>query len=362
MRVERLRVAGWPIAQTALAAGVAWALANLLLGQPQPAFAPIVAVIALGLTLGQRGRRALELIGGVVVGVTIADAIVKLIGTGPLQITLIVALAMAAALLVNGSAILVTEAGVSATLVAILQPPAADSLSSARFLEALVGGAVALVANYVFFPLNPQLIVGRAAQQVLSALAHALERTAAALENGDPDVAVEALTQAREIDEDLARFSEAIATGRETARLAPPRRRAISHLQLYSDAAAQIDLAVRNTRVLARATVRLVRDRQPAPLELAYAVRGLAEAVWSLAGQLEEPDRGYPTRELALRAAARATALLEQRGDLGVSVVVGQIRSTAVDLLRAAGMDGDVALRALDEEPRPEPLTVPVDD
>ena len=356
-RVYRLRGGSWAIAQTALGAGLAWTLASAVLGQDEPVFAPIAAVIALGVTFGQRGRRAVELIGGVVVGIAIADGIVVLLGAGPLQVALVVALAMSAALLIGGGGLLVTEAGVSATLITILHTPGADSLSGERVLEAMLGGSVAVVINYVFFPLNPELVVGRAAQRVFSALGGTLEQVAAALAGGDSERAEDALTRARAIDGDMDSFREAMATGQETARLAPPRRRSLGHLELYAESAPQLDLAVRNTRVLARAVSRFAQDGEPGPAELVQAVRELSEAVWALAGQLEEPDRDYPTRELALRAAARATGLLEERGDLTISVVVGQVRSVAVDLLRASGLDRVAAMRAVEEASRPEPVS-----
>jgi len=224
-------------------------------------------------------------------------------------------------------------------------------------LEAMLGGSVAVVINYVFFPLNPELVVGRAAQRVFSALGGTREQVAAALAGGDSERAEDALTRARAIDGDMDSFREAMATGQETARLAPPRRRSLGHLELYAESAPQLDLAVRNTRVLARAVSRFAQDGEPGPAELVQAVRELSEAVWALAGQLEEPDRDYPTRELALRAAARATGLLEERGDLTISVVVGQVRSVAVDLLRASGLDRVAAMRAVEEASRPEPVS-----
>src|SRR3712207_8910188 len=62
----RLR-GGWlQILQTAVAACVAWFLASVLLELDRPpTFAPIAAVISLGLAVGQRGRRAVELTLGV---------------------------------------------------------------------------------------------------------------------------------------------------------------------------------------------------------------------------------------------------------------------------------------------------------
>src|SRR5688572_21492016 len=84
----RLRARMWPILQTAAAAVAAWYLADLLLPEERPVFASIAAVIALGASYGQRPERAIELIGGVVVGIGIADLLARTIGTGPAQLGL----------------------------------------------------------------------------------------------------------------------------------------------------------------------------------------------------------------------------------------------------------------------------------
>jgi uncharacterized membrane protein YgaE (UPF0421/DUF939 family) len=63
---NRLRANLWSILQTAIAASVAYFLALVVvLGHQQPFFAPIAAVVTLSLTLGYRGRRAVELAIGV---------------------------------------------------------------------------------------------------------------------------------------------------------------------------------------------------------------------------------------------------------------------------------------------------------
>ena len=102
--------------QTAVAALAAWDLAVLLLPTHRPAFAAIAAVICVGITDGKRRWRALELVGGVVLGITVATVLLYLIGTGPLQIALLVVIAMIAALLVRGGELLVNEAAISAIL------------------------------------------------------------------------------------------------------------------------------------------------------------------------------------------------------------------------------------------------------
>ncbi|MBA2527400.1 MAG: hypothetical protein H0V18_16710, partial [Pyrinomonadaceae bacterium] len=53
-------------------------------------------------------------------------------------------------------------------------------------------------------------------------------------------------------------------------------------------------------------------------------------------------------RRFALKAAGEATVVLDERHDLPTSVLVGQVRSTAVDLLRASGMHLDEANGELD--------------
>jgi uncharacterized membrane protein YgaE (UPF0421/DUF939 family) len=87
----------WPILQTSVAASLAYFLAAVVLGNEQPFFAPIAAVVTLGLAPGQRGRRAVEVALGVAVGLAIADVIVRIIGVGAAQIGVVAALAMAAA-------------------------------------------------------------------------------------------------------------------------------------------------------------------------------------------------------------------------------------------------------------------------
>jgi hypothetical protein len=76
-------------------------------------------------------------------------------------------------------------------------------------------------------------------------------------------------------------------------------------------------------------------------------------AVEALAGYLEQPDHPLDVREFALEAAREATAVLKKSNDLETSALVAQIRSTATDLLQAAGMDSNEALEALGEISRP---------
>jgi uncharacterized membrane protein YgaE (UPF0421/DUF939 family) len=335
--MTRLRGRLWPIFQTALAATAAWYAAVLLLPDGRPSFASIAAVICLGASYGQRGSKALQLVAGVVVGICVASAIAALIGAGSLQIGLMVVLAMSAAVLLGGGELLTAEAAVSAILLVSLDPSASDaSFTLNRILEGLIGGGVALAVTSLFFPPDPTLHVGRAAQAVFAGLGAALQRLATALTAGDARAAGEALAEARGLDALVDEFGEALATGRETARLSPRRRAMLADLDRYAASFAQVDFAVRDTRVLARHSVRLLRAGDPVAGPLPEAVTELGLAVWALAGAYDQPDRADAVRGHALRAGALAS-------EAGGGEVAAQIRSTAVDLRRAADLLRDAA-------------------
>lgn len=349
----RIRVGSWPVVQTAVAAALAWSAAAVVLGHERPFVAAIAAVISVGAVAGQTLKRAAEWILGVAVGLTVADLIMMAIGTGPVQTGVIVGLAMFAALMIRSGIMFVTEAGVSALLVAGLDPTT-YGVSPDRFLEALVGGGVALAVSGAF-PSNPSTRARQAARPVLEDLATALRDSAAALIGGDLELAERGLSEARRIDGALALLREELDGGYQIARYSPSRRRHLGHIGYYAAAAVQLDLAVRNTRVLARAAVTMVRERGAAPGQLPEAILGLALAVEALAGYLEQPDHPLEdVRRFALEAAGEATRVLEGSNDLETSVLVAQIRSTAVDLLQATGMDPSEALEALRAASSPE--------
>ncbi len=353
--ILRLR-SGWlQILQTGVAACVAWFLAVLLLGLEEPTFAPIAAVISLGLAIGERGRRVVELTLGVAFGVVIADFLVSVIGVGAVQGGILVVLAMTAAVFLGRGDIGVNEAAISAMILMITFGPGGTVFPPERFLEALIGGGVALIVN-ALLPINPERMVTTAAHPIFDESVAVLEETAAALDEGDFERAQNALMKARAIDTRVSSFKEALTAGHETARIAPSRRRALEHLEVYAAAADQIDLTVRHVRILARSALGVVRTGDPAPEPLAVAVRDLAQATEALAAYLEAPGGPEEVRRLALKAAGGAAALLKEREDLAkdmaTNAFIDDIFSAAYDLLLGTGMDQAVTLRALEEATR----------
>jgi uncharacterized membrane protein YccC len=351
-RLERLRLSWRSVLQAGVAAAAAWIVATEVFGHRAPFFAPVSAIITLGLTVTQRGRRAVEVAIGVAVGIAVGDLLVLAIGVGAGQLALVVMLATALAIFLGSGQMLATQAAVSAALVATLQPPT-DGVTFTRFLDALAGGTIALLVNALVLPADPVALVRRAARPLLEELAETLDDVAQAVVDRDRRQAEAALVRARGIDELSGRFIDAVIASREMTRFAPPRRRLRGRVEGYADIATQADLAVRNVRVLARGTIRAVRLDENVPPQVAEAVRDLAAAVRALADALEGREGMARVREHALRAAATAPLVLEGTGNLSVSVIVGQVRSTATDLLVGTGLDSDKAVdavgRAVDE-------------
>jgi uncharacterized membrane protein YgaE (UPF0421/DUF939 family) len=347
--VDRLWDRGWPVLQTAVAVGLAWYLASVIFGHERPVFASIAALISLGVAVGRQWKRAVQVILGVGSGIALASFLVLAVGAGPLQMVLVVGLALGAAVFLGAEPLLMTQVGISAITAVGVEAPSVGLFSPERLLDALVGACVAVLIN-VLFPVDPERRIERSARPIFDELTSTLEETAAALENVDFEEAERALVRARKTDDHVDELRESLEAARDTARLSPVRRQSLGRLGYYELATDHLDLIVPSARVLARAALRLLRGGEPAPEALSGAVVDLSRAVGALAEYLEEPGRSPDdTRRFALEAARDANAVLEERNDLAIAALVAQIRSTTVDILRGTGMDYQEALAALEQ-------------
>jgi uncharacterized membrane protein YgaE (UPF0421/DUF939 family) len=347
---RRLQLSALPIAQCAVSAGGAWFVASDVVGHARPFFAPIAAVISLGLSLGSRLRRVAELVLGVALGVLVGDVLISQIGSGAWQITLVVALAMAAAVFTDGATLLVAQAGSSAVLVATLLPPG-DVGGFDRCIDALIGGTVGLLVAGVL-PSDPVGPVRREARALLDELAAVLACTGDALRDRNAEAASAALARARESQPLIDELRGALRGGHEVTRVSPLLRRRRRELARYSELAERADYAMRNARVLARRTYTAVCDDEPAVPELADVLNELAVAVGAITAQLGRDGDRELAREPVLDVVrhARALAGTFTPGPSEV-VIVAQARSIALDLLQATGMSRADALAAMREVP-----------
>jgi len=338
-RVDRWRDRLFFISQCALAAGIAWALARYVVGHPQPFFAPVAAMVCLGFSFGQRLRRVAEVMVGVAVGVGVGDLFVRFFGTGVPQIVFVVALAMSVAVLLGAGTLMTTQAGVQAAIVTTLLPNPGAGFS--RWLDAALGGVVALAAATI----APAAAIRRPRQQasdVLNELAEILVETAEGLRNKDEQGVTDALRRARASEAMLDDLRSAADEGVAVVRLSPFRRRHRVRVQQIADLVVPADRAIRNIRVLVRrCAVSVWRDEQM-PAEFPMLFERLADGTRLIAESLFEPAADVAAHRV-LGELGRRTAEMPLPTGLSAVVVLGQIRSTVVDLLELTGTSYDDA-------------------
>jgi uncharacterized membrane protein YgaE (UPF0421/DUF939 family) len=345
-RVLRLKQRSFLICQVAIAAGVAWYIAHDLLGHPRAFFAPVAAIVSLGLSYGQRLRRVGEVTVGVAVGVAVADIFVRIAGTGIWQVTVVVLASMTVAVLLDASALVVTQAAVQSVVVVTLLP--APSAGFSRWTDAVVGGAVALVAAAVA-PQSPLRRPRQEAADALDELAAVLHDTVAAARERDLEAAEAALARARSTDQALGDLRDAAAEGLEIVRSSPFRRRHRATITRVAELAEPIDRAVRNARVLVRRATAAVHFEEAMPAAYLDLVEHLADVTGSLADTLASRGQVADLRP-DLDRVARDTGSAEASPSLSATVVLAQVRSILVDLYELTGLDTDAAMSRV---PRP---------
>lgn len=346
--VRRLRASALPIVQCAVAAGLALFVAGDLVGHPRPFFAPIAAVISLGLTLTSRVRRAAELVVGVSVGVLVGDLLIAQIGSGVWQLVLVVALAMAIAVFTDGGTLIVAQAGASAVLVTTLLPPG-ETGGIDRCVDALIGGAAGILIA-ALIPVNPIRIAHRDARRALDELVAVLHEVAAALRDDDRAAASRALDRARDTQPMIDEMRAAVRSASEVASMSPLRRPRRRMLLRYRELAERTDYAMRNLRVLTRRALTALEDGEDVPDGLADTVAELGTAVGALIRELGVDGDRQRARAAIVDVARRAAALAEDPEhpwEPSAVVLVAQVRSIAIDLLQATGLNRAEAQQAL---------------
>lgn len=345
-RFERLRTRAFLLVQSAVAAGVAWWFATDVVGHPSPFFAPIVAVICLGMSYGQRLRRVFEVAIGVAVGVFTADVFVHVAGSGPWQISAVVLVSMAIATLLHGSPVIVTQSAVQGIVIAALVASPGQALN--RWTDALIGGGIALVAATVV-PQAPLRRPRVAAAEAVRKIAELLRRAAASARDGDVPAAAEVLASARATESLLRELGSAADEGLSVLTSSPFKRQHAEGVRRMVDLVDPLDRAMRSTRVLVRrVTIAVGRGESlpPGYVELILELAAATDVVGRALSENSSPEIGRS----AMLSVARGTAALPRTSSLATETVLAQIRSTVVDLLQVTGLDVDQAVAAVPPE------------
>ncbi|PJI95089.1 FUSC family protein [Luteimicrobium subarcticum] len=339
----RVKVALVPVLVASVAAGVAYSIAHWPLGHPYPFFAPVAAWVCLGFTRDRQPRKVLELAIGVAIGVGLGDAVTHVIGSGAWQVALVLAVSALLARFIDRGPLLTTQAGVQAVVIVLLPPT--PGAPASRFVDALVGGGVAL-AVAAFSPNDPRRRLSALAQEAVEELRETLDLLARSLQERDTDLARAALARGRASEPSLVEWRDAAASARDVARVNARARRHLAEVELAGQRVVLVDRVIRTVRVLSRRAVTLTGpDRETAVLgELvglfAVAVRDLGTAL----SQGTDPVRA---RDELLTLAGRLEPRTVAADDWEVQALVLLVRSAVVDALEAAGVEPGAARDAL---------------
>ncbi|MGL5863710.1 MAG: FUSC family protein [Phycicoccus sp.] len=324
---------------------LAWFVAGSLLGHDLPFFAPVTAILCLGLTYGQRPRRIVEVTVGVAIGIAVGDVIVVVVGTGAWQMAVVVVAAMALALVISTGQLLVIQAGVQAVFIVALTPSQGAAVE--RWLDAVVGGLVALLIG-ALAPTAPVRRPRALAARTVRRVTEVLDAVVDALRSGDRPAAERALAEARSLEGQLGELRAAASEGAAAVRQSPLLRRYAPQAAAASDLVGPLDRCVRNLRVLARrADIARARGERVPGRYLAL-VDELAAAGRDLARVLDEHDTPAAGRRVLERVAGWS-ARVESGAPLSAEMIRGQVRSMVVDLLVVAGVDDDEAIQLVPE-------------
>ena len=339
---RRVRSESRAILTAALAAGAAYAISHYLLGHPYPLFAAIAAYVSLGFGVDRRPRKVAELAFGVSVGVAFGEIFKLIFGSGPLQVAVVLVLAVSVARLIDGAPMLAMQAGVQSVVVVAL-PVAAGGSGFGRWTDALVGGAMALLVA-ALLPLDVRRRARRLAESGLTEIAATLAGVARGIRAGQSNAVDEALTRARGSQTVIDEWSSLLHTALQATRLTPSRLRHDDYLLRLQRSATLADRAMRNTRVIARRAWVVAQDVNHHQ-ELAEMLDQLARAVRDISFALDSGEKLIQLRPGLLQITTRIAP--GQYSGWPAQTLVVLIRSLVVDLLEMTGMTGAQAREAL---------------
>ncbi|HET8600651.1 MAG TPA: FUSC family protein, partial [Segeticoccus sp.] len=279
--------------------------------------------------------RVVELMVGVAVGVLVGDLVVHVVGTGVWQIVVVTMAAMVVGALLGAGTLITIQAGVQSVLVVTLVASPGFALS--RWLDAVVGGLVALLAATVA-PAAPLRRPREQAARVARELATALHQAADGLRHGDEPEVQEALTRARRTDELLAQLRELADEGIAVVRLSPFRRRDLPAVQTIAALLTPLGRTIRNIRVLIGRAVTATWRAEPVPGPYTDLLDALGDVLTEIADELQQRRLPEGARE-SLAEIGRRSAHVFPSTTLSAEVLRGQVQAIVLELLALTGLD-----------------------
>ena len=340
--------------QCAIGAGLALLIAVQVCGHQQAFFAPIAAVLSLGVSAGKRLRRGFELVLGAAVGVGIGDVLISNIGSGYWQVSVVVLVAILVATFVDKSVSVAFQASSSAVLVATILPPGTSG-SFDRMVDALVGGVIGILV-LALVPNSPLRPARREVSTLVSKASLVLDDVAQGMEEHKAEKITKALEVARGTQTNVNALLTNVGGGSEVVAVSPIYWTARRHAKTMNRILVPVDNVMRNTRVLARRAEIMMLDEIEPPEEMIELMRGISNELGHLGALFAEGGtRGTRDEAVEIPEIVRALQKLGAEADLHIAegtglsgmVVLAQCRSIIVDALQVCGYSRESAMAFL---------------
>lgn len=341
-----------PALQMTLAGVGAYAFAERILGHEAPIFAAVAALIAMGFSKEPQLRRTVEVALGCTLGILIGDTLLYFFGTGLVTALVVVFFSIMLARILDPGATFTMQMGLQALLVVMLPAPEGGPLM--RSMDAVIGGAVAILIT-VITPKDPRREPVRELRTVAEELILALRETAAAVRSSDSRQAWHALIRCRSLQSQIEGVATSVRSARELTQFSLASRHHRHDVRSMVRVASQLDLAVRSMRVVSRRTVSMLDHTglsEEGAEKLGSVFEELAEGTLLLSRTVSETSSGDSPRMSVAREAYAQVARRLHPGRLDVDTLEGEtvvllLRTMAVDLLEATGLDHDDAVAHL---------------
>lgn len=340
--------------QCAIGAGLALLIAVQVCGHQQAFFAPIAAVLSLGVSAGKRLRHGFELVLGAAVGVGIGDVLISNIGSGYWQVSVVVLVAILVATFVDKSVSVAFQASSSAVLVATILPPGTSG-SFDRMVDALVGGVIGILV-LALVPNSPLRPARREVSTLVSKASLVLDDVAQGMEERKAEKITKALEVARGTQTNVNALLTNVGGGSEVVAVSPIYWTARRHAKTMNRILVPVDNVMRNTRVLARRAEIMMLDEIEPPEEMIELMRSISNELGHLGALFAEGGtRGTRDEAVEIPEIVRALQKLGAEADLHIAegtglsgtVVLAQCRSIIVDALQICGYSRESAIAFL---------------
>lgn len=355
---SRGRADALSIVRAAVAAALAYLISHVLWGHEFPFFSSIVAFIIIGFGTETKIRKVFEMSAGVMLGVLLGELARSTIGSGTWQIAVVILVAGLLARLLDSGTLFGFQVTIQSLLVMIM--PITPGMSpGSRVVDALTGVAVAILIHLLFSG-DPRTVQRRAAIGFFRELEDTMVSLALAARSGDVSVAEAALRTVRTTSQKFTdEWKVANEAANEMATYSPTGLRHAGDVERLQHLLIGSDRAMRNVRVIARREVEFLAAVQgDAHSTLADALLAARDAVTELREAVGKDDVDFTAARRGLRLfGSYLTPELLLKNDEGVRpgraghfegvTLVIQLRSLAIDLLQATGLDSRDAKRLL---------------